>query len=110
MRKLGLSVIAAVAMAAALVGATPDYSLIDAAARGDSATVAELVKKGVPVNAVRPDGMTALHEAADRGDAETVKLLVSRGANVDALTRLGYYTPLHLASRMGRAEIGRAHV
>ena len=105
MRNLGLSVLAAASMAAALVAATPDFSIVDAAARGDSAAVAALIKKGVPVNTPRADGMTALHEAADRGDAQTARLLLAAGANAEALTRLGYYSPLHLASRMGRAEV-----
>ena len=47
--------------------------------------------------------MTALHFAAERGDAAMTEMLVYAGANVAAVTRIGQYTPLHLASRAGNA-------
>ena len=49
--------------------------------------------------------MTALHWAARRGETEMVRMLVAAGANVRAITRLGNYTPLILASQGGHAAI-----
>ena len=81
-----------------------------AATRRPSAT---LLKQGVDVNAAQGDGMTALHWAAERGDAELADLLVYAGANIGAVTRIGLYTPLHLAAKAAspavtaRADQGR---
>ena len=47
--------------------------------------------------------MTALHWAAERGDAAMTEMLVYAGANVEAVTRIGQYTPLHLAAAAGNA-------
>ena len=50
--------------------------------------------------------MSALHWAADRGDAELTAMLVYAGANPGAVTRIGQYTPLHLAARSGNVDGG----
>ncbi len=60
-----------------------------------------LLKQGGDVNGAQGDGMTALHWAAMHGDAELATTLLYAGANVRATTRLGGYTPLHLASQTG---------
>ena len=52
--------------------------------------------------------MTALHWAAERGHAVVAELLLSADAAVEATTRVGSYTPLHLASRGGHGSIVRA--
>ena len=55
------------------------------------------------MNAAQGDGMSALHWAADRGDGDLTAMLVYAGANPAAVTRIGQYTPLHLAARAGSA-------
>src|SRR5438128_11900530 len=77
----------------------------DAAMRGDRDAVRALLKQGADVGAARGDGMTALHFAADRGDLETTEMLLYAGANVAAVTRIGQYTPLHLAAQTGSAPV-----
>jgi ankyrin repeat protein len=75
----------------------------DAARQGDTAGVRTLLKGGADVNAAQPDGMTALHWAALGNDLETMDVLLYAGAATEALTRVGAYTPLHLASSRGHA-------
>ena len=57
----------------------------------------QLLKDGADVNGAQGDGMSALHWAAERGDAELADMLIYAGANIGAVTRIGQYTPLHLA-------------
>src|SRR6185295_19427868 len=57
------------------------------------------------VNAAQGDGMTALHWAALNGDLKTTNLLLAAKAKVEPLTRLGSYTPLHLASSRGHGAV-----
>ena len=71
--------------------------------RGDAAAVQSLVAKGTDVNAPQADGMTALHWTALNGDLKTMNVLLAAKAKVEPLTRLGSYTPLHLASSRGNA-------
>ena len=66
------------------------------------------VPKRADVNAMLPEGMTALHRAAERGDSTATATLLRAGANVDARTRIGDYTPLHIAARTGSAPVVRA--
>jgi ankyrin repeat protein len=80
---------AAVAAVAAVVGidraiceaANPDGGLAIAAARGDHAIVAALLKSGGTPNERHPYGWTALHAAAIRGDAKMCALLLEAGAD-----------------------------
>src|SRR5574341_984382 len=100
-RRLGLNFAAALCMAvgmSALVGAASTSPVADAAMRGDKEAVRALLKQGADVNAAQGDGMSALHWAAQRGDAELVSMLMYGGANVAVVTRIGQYTPLHLAA------------
>ena len=86
----------------------PDVSetpLADAAMRGDMTSVQRLLEAGGNVNEAQGDGMTALHWAARNADAQLAELLVSEGSRVNTVTRIGAYTPLHLASQVGNAEI-----
>ena len=81
-------------------------SLIQAAARGDLASVRDLVKRGADVNAPDADGATALHWAVRADDLETTDALIRAGAKATAATRLGI-TPLYLAAENGNAAIIR---
>jgi ankyrin repeat protein len=77
----------------------------DAAQRGDTAAVQALLKGGEDVNAAQGDGMTALHWTALNGDLKTLNVLLIAGAVTEPLTRVGRYTPLHLASSRGHATV-----
>ena len=86
--------------ASALLGASPVESLVaDAVMRGDLEVARSLLRAGVDVNAAQADGMTALHWAALNDIDEFAEMLIYAGANMEAGTRIGNYTPLHLASR-----------
>jgi ankyrin repeat protein len=84
---------------------TPDAPVADAAMRGDTDAVRELVRGGSDVNAAQGDGMTALHWSALNGDLATMNVLLPAGATTEPLTRIGRYTPLHLASSRGHAAV-----
>lgn len=79
--------------------------LVDAASRGDTQEVRELLRDGADVNEAQGDGMTALHWAGELGNEELASILIYAGSNLEAGTRIGHYTPLHIASRNGRAAI-----
>jgi ankyrin repeat protein len=97
--------------ASLLIGATTvarltaaaDAPVASAAMRGDSDGVRTLLRGGADVNAAQGDGMTALHWTALNGDLKTMDALLVAGAATEALTRVGAYTPLHLASSRGQA-------
>ena len=104
-RRLGLIVIVAIALGAGLGRAQSNSTVADAAQRGDTAAVQSLLNKGADVNAAQGDGMSALHWAALNGDVKIANVLLIAGATADALTRIGRYTPLHLASSKGHAAL-----
>ena len=79
-------------------GPTP---IADAAKARDREAVRKLLRQGGDVNAAHGDGMTALHWAATQDDSELAGMLLAAGANVRARTRLGRYTPLHVAAQAG---------
>lgn len=83
----------------------PDAPVADAAQRGDTEDVHDLLRGGADVNAAQGDGMTALHWAAERGAVDLVRTLLFAGANPSASTRNGDYTPLHLAAKVGRSDV-----
>src|SRR5437764_10968488 len=83
-------------------------SIADAAERGDVAAVRRLLTQAVDASTAQGDGMTALHWAAQHNDASLAALLLTAGANLRATTRLGGYTPLHLAAEAGAAAVIKA--
>jgi ankyrin repeat protein len=80
-----------------------DAPVADAAMHGDTEGVRTLLRGGADVNAAQGDGMTGLHWAALNGDLKTLNVLLYAGAAMEPLTRVGAYTPLHLASSRGHA-------
>jgi len=78
--------------------------LIQAAKQGDVATIASLLKKHADVNAVEPDGTTALEWAAHSNHAAAAALLIKAGAKSTAANSFGI-TPLSEAAANGNAEI-----
>ncbi len=89
-----------------LVAATPDESPVaDAAQRGEVEEIRNLLRQGADPSAAQPDGMTALHWSALNDQLDIVETLIFAGATLQPATRVGGYTPLHLASRAGNAEV-----
>ncbi len=106
MRRLRvLALVGALSLILVAAAPVPESRVADAAMKGDVTTVRTLLRDGADVNAAQGDGMTALHWAALNGDITTMDLLLIGGAVVEPLTRVGGYTPLHLASSRGHAPI-----
>ena len=95
-RWLAAGLIAAPAVAAA-EAADGDGRALIAAVRGQDVEASRtLIDRGADVDAVQPDGATALHWAAYHDAVELVDLLIGAGAAVDAANDYGV-TPLGLA-------------
>jgi ankyrin repeat protein len=84
--------------------ATRTAPLADAAQRQDRRAVQALLAKKADVNAVQPDGATALHWAAYAEDAEMTAQLIRAGANVNVRNNYGV-SPLALAAKNGNVAI-----
>ena len=78
--------------------------LVDAAARGNTQTLNELIGKGTPVNGLDKFGHSALTEASWSGKTDVVKLLLEKGANPNIKKSDGQ-TPLSLAEGQKHADI-----
>jgi uncharacterized protein len=102
LKVMGAAVMAILVSASVLVS---DVTVIEAARSGNIDEIRALVQKGADVNAAEGDGMTALHWAAEGNHAEAASILLYAGARLDARTRIGAYTPLLVASRVGNAEV-----
>lgn len=96
--------LSAILLALFLSAPGADSPVADAAQEGDLDSIRLLLRNGADVNAAQSDGMSALHWAAQNDDTSVIEVLLYAGANVAATTRLGGYTPLHLAGRAGNAS------
>src|SRR5687767_2999769 len=104
-RFLALLILIAAFLPAAALGAEAP-PLVDAAERGDQATVRSLLQKGADINAARTDGLTALHAAVYADHLEVADALLRAGAKATAADRYGV-TPLYLAAVNGNAGMIR---
>ena len=102
-RMYGFVAFAVLLLSGALLPA--EAPVADAAERGDAQELERLLREGADVNASQGDGMTALHWASMNGRTDLVEMLLYAGATVQPSTRLGGYTPLHLASNEGHAAV-----
>jgi ankyrin repeat protein len=84
--------------------AAGDQRLIQAAARGDVASVRQLLSQGADVHTPDADGTTALHWAVWADDLATANELIRAGANVTAASAFGV-TPVYIAAEHGNAAI-----
>jgi outer membrane protein assembly factor BamB len=80
-------------------------ALFEAARTGNHARVAELLDRGVDVNAATRYGVTALGFAADKGHFDVVRLLVDRGANVNVADSFYGSRPIDFSLRESRLDI-----
>jgi uncharacterized protein len=85
-----------------VAGAASDVA--DAVMKQDGGQVVRLLKSKADVNAVQPDGSTALHWASYEADARTTALLLKAHANPNVRTVTGV-TPLELACESGNVEV-----
>jgi hypothetical protein len=76
--------------APAQIADDPAAPLREAASKGQTARVAALLGKGLPIDGADTTGRTALMLAAQYGRAETVRLLLSKGANARARDKSGF--------------------
>ena len=79
-------------------------ALVEAAERGDLATVRRLLNSGMDVNTIQSGDGTALIGAARAGRLEMVDYLIERGADVN-LACLGDGNPLIAAAARGHAGV-----
>ncbi len=109
-RRTGLRVASMAALSLMVfAGAMPYESLVaDAAQEGDLEAVRALLQQGADPNAAQPDGLTGLHWAALNDKLGIAEILLYAGATVSPVTRIGGYTPLHLASQSGHGVLARA--
>jgi ankyrin repeat protein len=109
--KLAIMLCAPAFVAAVSFGPGPTHAVpavADAAMRGDAAAVRKLVEQRADVNVAQGDGMTALHWAAEHGDLAMTDVLLRAHAKLTAVTRIGNYTPLHIASKSGSGAVVNA--
>jgi ankyrin repeat protein len=78
--------------------------LADAARRQDKQAILSLIAKKADVNAVQPDGATALHWAVYAEDAELTAALIRAGANVNVRNNYGV-SPMAVAARHANPSI-----
>ena len=83
--------------------------MANAAIKGDSDTVMELLAEGADVNAAgKYSGWTPLMLAARKGDTELVNFLIAHGADIDAKSSVRSRTALMEAARNRKVETVKA--
>jgi ankyrin repeat protein len=82
----------------------PDLRLIEAVQAQDRPRALALLKQGIDVNRVQPDGATALHWAVHWEDVELVDRLLAAKAKPDVANDLGV-TPLIMAATAGNGHL-----
>jgi hypothetical protein len=87
-------------------GGEASRRLLAAAASGDTARVAALLREGADPDAADRSGWTGLHQAAEKGDLALARLLLESGARPDLRSR-ARGTPLDVAERGGHLELAR---
>lgn len=87
-----------------LTGCVVTPPLHEAATRGDTTQVQQLLDKGTDVNTKDIANQTALIYAAAQGHTETVELLLNRGADVNATGDVVGWTALLSAAQAGHTE------
>ena len=80
----------------------------DAATRGNTKLIKQLLVDGMDVNVTDEEGLTALYRAAHNDQKETVSLLLSNGANVNIRDKFGN-TPLDVTLNDNIAGLLRKH-
>nr|XP_020504082.1 cyclin-dependent kinase 4 inhibitor B-like [Labrus bergylta] len=79
---------------------TLEDELTAAAAKGNTADVEDLLRKGAQVNGLNHFGRSAL-QVMMMGSTPVARLLLTHGANPNVADRSTEHTPLHDAARMG---------
>jgi len=84
-----------------------DFSIFEAAARGDLKRVNRLIQKDpTAISSFSSDGFTALHLASFFSHLELVELLVNEGADVNAVAQnASWVSPIHSAAAAQSPEI-----
>jgi ankyrin repeat protein len=90
------------------IGETAGADAANAAQEKDLGALRALVQRRIDVNAVQPDGTTALHWAVVWNNEEAISLLLRAGANVNARNRYGA-TALSEAGQCRKRRHGRGH-
>jgi len=98
------ALIGTLAAVASLGAAASGTALIDAVREGSVEQVRALLEQRGDIEAVLPDGTTALHWAVHSKQDEMALLLLAAGANPNATNRYGV-TPLTLAATSGNAAL-----
>jgi ankyrin repeat protein len=78
-----------VSITAGMLCAADDLRLVNAVQVQDTTSIKTLLSQHIDVNAMQPDGMTALIWAAHNDDIDTVTALIKAGANVKLTNKDG---------------------
>ena len=87
------------------LAAAADDALIEAAERGDLATLRRRLDAGAPINARDSRGRNAVLAATQGGQTDAARLLIARGADVRLADRQGVTALAHAEQRGQRAIV-----